>query len=145
MLNLRATISDASQSSNCGWLGVPPRVPKSLGFFCSPSPKCHCQSRFTATRANSGFPGAVSQSEKVSNPSSAKLCLGGAKRPPRLYGFFFLGPLGISPGQDIALPHPPPAIPSHGPEGRQGPPAPPSAPPAASTASRLVGLRLQIL
>ena len=91
MLNLRATISEASQSSSCGWLGNPPRVPKSLEFFCSPSPKCHCHSRFTATRANIGFSGAVSQSEKLSMRPSRKSIFAGANGHPGSTGLSFSG------------------------------------------------------
>src|SRR5437867_640879 len=66
MLYFCAMNSEASQSSSFGWTGAPPSVPKSLEAWCRPEPKCHCQIRFTATRANNGFSGAVSQSANVS-------------------------------------------------------------------------------
>src|SRR6266850_2085942 len=52
MLKLRLMNSEASQSSNRGWEGMPPKFPKSLGVFCKPSPKCQYHRRLTATRAN---------------------------------------------------------------------------------------------
>src|SRR5437660_1278086 len=76
-------ISSAASQSSRGWFtGTPPSLPKSLDAFCNPSPKCHCQSRLTATRANRGFSGAVSQSQNGSNRPSRKSILAGANGQP---------------------------------------------------------------
>src|SRR5947207_15958619 len=53
--------SQASQSSNSGWLGGVPCVPKSFSVSTRPRPKYCCQTRLTATRARSGFSGETSQ------------------------------------------------------------------------------------
>ena len=42
--------SHASQSSNSGWLGGEPWVPKSLSVSTSPRPNSACQIRLTTTR-----------------------------------------------------------------------------------------------
>ena len=82
---------------------MPPSLPKSLGVFCKPSPKCHCQSRLTATRANSGFSGAVSQSENASIRPSRKSIFAGANGQPGCDFVVLLRPVGIAAGQDVAL------------------------------------------
>ena len=45
----------ASQSSNSGCVGSLPVPPKLFGLPAIAWPKCHCQTRFTITRAVSGF------------------------------------------------------------------------------------------
>ena len=90
----RAANSEASQSSSLGLEGVPPKPPKSLTSLWIPSPKCHCQMRLIATRANRGFCGAVSQSENASTRPSRKSISAGAKGQPGVTSWFFSGRSG---------------------------------------------------
>ena len=59
------TNSVASQSSNSGFAGRVPARPKSFGVATRPWPKCDCQTRFTSTRAVSGFDGEAIHSASV--------------------------------------------------------------------------------
>ena len=81
----------------------PPSTPKSLVVRCRPSPKCHAQMRFTATRAKSGLSGAVSQSTKPSLRPSRKSTLAGLKRKSRLDRLIFFRPLRVAGRQNVAL------------------------------------------
>ena len=117
--NPRATNSAASQSRSRGLLGSPPSVPKSLGSLCRPSPKCHCQSRLTATRANIGLSAAVSQSEKASTRPSRNSTAAGANGQPGATSCLRLGPVGVAAGQDVALLELLLRVDLDGPEGRE--------------------------
>ena len=61
----------ASQSSSSGWLGGSPCEPKSSAVLTMPVPKTWSQNRLTATRAVSGWFGAVSQRASPSRFSGA--------------------------------------------------------------------------
>ena len=61
----------ASQSSNSGWVGGVPNLPKLLGVRTMPSPKCFCQMRLTITRAVRGFCGEAIQSASSKRPLPA--------------------------------------------------------------------------
>ena len=75
MLQPERMKSAVSQSSNAGCVGGSLRVPKSDGEFTSGSPKCSIQTRFTNTRAVSGFVGDA-------------MAWASSKRPlPRVKGF----------------------------------------------------------
>ena len=51
----------ANQSSNSGWVGGLPWLPKSSEVETKPRPKIICQYRLTVTRASNGWSGEVSQ------------------------------------------------------------------------------------
>src|SRR5437773_10868363 len=53
--------TEASQSRSSGCVGLMPERPKSLGVRTIPRPKWCCQTRFTITRATSGFRGETIQ------------------------------------------------------------------------------------
>ena len=76
------TSSEVSQSSISGWLGASPRRPKSLGVVTRPWPKCHCHTRFTNTRAVSGFAGLVIHFASSSRPLLVEP--GDKASPPRI-------------------------------------------------------------
>ena len=63
--------SDASQSSNSGWLYLSPCVPKSSEVATSPFPKYSCQIRLTATCAVKGF---CSEKSHLASPSLVGCC-----------------------------------------------------------------------
>ena len=58
----------ASQSSNSGFVGGDPRLPKSLVVATMPRPKCQCQRRLTITRLVNGFRGFVSHAASSNRP-----------------------------------------------------------------------------
>ena len=65
--------SQASQSSSSGCVGQTPCEPKSSRVATSPCPKASFQSRFTNTRATSGFSGDVSQRARSSRVARRSL------------------------------------------------------------------------
>ncbi len=69
--------STASQSSNSGWLGGSPWVPKSSLVFTSPVPNIACQTRLIATRLVSGCAGSTSHRARPSRFDGASLGNGG--------------------------------------------------------------------
>ena len=60
--------STASQSSNFGWLGGSPWLPKSSLVFTRPVPNGCCHKRLIVTRAVSGFSGDVNHSASSARP-----------------------------------------------------------------------------
>src|SRR5262249_46961936 len=74
-----STNQPASQSSNSGWVGGSPIVPKSLDVRTQPVPKWDCQRRLTLTRAVSGLSGRVNHRARVSRRSEVLASGGGAE------------------------------------------------------------------
>ena len=97
----RIRMPDSRAISDCE--GMPPSSPKSLVTRCNPSPKCHPQMRFTATRANSGFSGGSQPLDEPFAPAVAKIQIGRLKWKPRLNGLVHLRLLRIAGSQHVAL------------------------------------------
>ncbi len=74
-------LSDNPAARDC--VGGSPRVPKSSGVATMPCPKCHSHTRFTITRAVSGFFGSVIHCASSSRP--LPFSSGGNFCPPRIF------------------------------------------------------------
>ena len=84
--------------------GLPPSTPKSLvDALQALRRNASAQMRFTATRANSGFSGAVSQSTNAFAPAVAEIHVGRLEGKAGLDRLVFLRPLRIAGGEDVAL------------------------------------------
>src|SRR5437660_8020839 len=86
LLSFVAIKAAASQSSSSALLGSSPLTPKLLGVLTRPVPKCWRQTRFTHTRAVSGFSGLAIQ-------------FASASRRPVVFEFAGAGPMSVAPAR----------------------------------------------